>query len=535
MRLILLSLICIITSCATTHYNPQDNIGRYIVNTKSLESSEPLSLVVIPKSLEPSEPVNLNDPSDLSYLNPDFAKSGNISKLVFDIRGSSSALSSTSISKKIYRTAIGNADSGHAYDAFLAALAYRVGYFKMGRFDYVKNKGMDATKYIHYLNRAAELGWPEAHMYLYYCYDKVLVSNHLGFNHCRKAYDDFNNGKRSSPKGNVKQAAWHLIQAAKFGRFFDTKFNYVGSDNNKDNNLAEELELMIASHQEQAVAAQTDPNPNEPQRKRIQMFPDAENNCMAIYEKLLIRAQRYDEPNSCGENNGNHYVYSLNKAGCPGYGYWKVRSHLEACMATAKTDADWETFFFTRLDNYHAWSDKDLKIFQKGLSHYRKKNDTKKIRIVEKWMEKAERINFESAGYWEERKQQILADDRRKSQIRDAQKAKEKADIIEADRKHDEWEARNNQREAQAKREMEQDRSTYKAPVDNIERMKQEAMQDIYKNKVKLHKESSSGGRITNTESDVTRPTINKNTQVIEKDCPKGAYFKSGACDHEAK
>ena len=133
-----------------------------VTNASTDEGKVPPSEVALNSQLSNTQSVLI----DASQIDPRFARSAQYKKEHFFPGDKSDFI----VHKKDYKKAIANADSGHAHDALIAALAYRSGWWKRpGRDQSKDRRGVDNEKYLHYLNQAASLGLPEAHMQFFKC------------------------------------------------------------------------------------------------------------------------------------------------------------------------------------------------------------------------------------------------------------------------------------------------------------------------------------------------------------------------------
>ncbi|MBV1932724.1 MAG: hypothetical protein KUG71_13530 [Porticoccaceae bacterium] len=444
----------------------------------------------------------------LEQIDPTYAKSSKLYRDMFVPNGRKGVkIHEMGISKKIHKRAIKNADSGHAYDAFMAALAYRVGYFRLGNFRSSNTEGIDTDKYLYYLEKSAALGWAEASMILYQCNKhepqstasysssrgipgvdlEYLKNLHVW---CLKTYNPEPYPKETSyPRPSIHRAKEHLKRALLDGRYFRANENfrddlkYVGPSLEYESSLQYEIKNWFIEI-EIAVNGQHDRDDFAYQQA---LFPEARKNCDAHVEYLLEKSRKHYEPRYCG--NGSPYGRSLyaeltrGQMKCPGFGYYEVRNYLETCMDISGSTEGWDRFYEYRLELYDGYIEGDTKIFDKGLMAYAKRNDHKKSLWVDKKRLKAIEVNRNSKERWAEKDRQIIMAKENYSARRSAEKEAERRELEEDERvsteKYNRLQARIRQSNAETAavwRQSEQQRDT---SWDNIERMERQTMQDI--------------------------------------------------------
>ena len=318
-------------------------------------------------------PMNWVKSPKLETIDPAFALSKNLPQTLFYIRGSlntSDPLPSY-VNKKDYLSAIENSDSGHAYDAFLAALAYRVGYFKRGR---SRNAtGKNYFEYRHYIKKSASLGWPEANMILFHCLNQESVISHIRDKLQSKC---LYTGPTVDIKPSQKTARIHFNQAMVRGKEFDPNFIYKGNALPETQSLSAILYEWRATWESESLIA-ANQGWESPSNK---LFPasGAAKRCKENLDYVMRKARFTDEVNIC-QGGSRSIQWNDTLASCPGAGYNGARNYLEACMSLTQSEEDWGYFFDQRIKLYHPREDRKLEIFNVGLAHYDAAKNHKKL------------------------------------------------------------------------------------------------------------------------------------------------------------
>jgi hypothetical protein len=421
-------------------------------------------------------------------IDPAFALSKSLSPTLFWMSDKKKHRSyPLGVNKKDYRLAIANADSGHAYDAFLASLAYWSGYYKPGKYNYSYTKGRDHYEYRYYLKKAAHLGWPEANLILL-CYNYIDISGYSKGD-LRIRCPQFVS-KEIDLKSDLSTAKRHFLQAAFHGKYFDQKFKYVGSSLPRENSVAQVLEDWRADHElSSVVSIVTGYGDNK-------LFPplEAVKHCKENFAYVLEKARNVEEPNVCGGGGtsaGYVFVHYTEKLDCPGAGYRDARAYLQGCMSSATSKKDWDYYFQERMDLYHPRQDQDLKIFDIGLTHYKKAGDEKAVKWVRELRAKAATTTMQSRGLWAQQYEQ----NERARDLRVARdKARKEANRLEEERTDREYDIEQQRKQAVwAAAERDQEAAwANSAPLghdpfmENIQRTQDNTMQNINAQKQRL-------------------------------------------------
>lgn len=440
----------------------------------------------VPRALEQ---MLWNMPHRTKDIDPALAQSRSLSVAHFYLRDKYRFGSRPdAISKQDYALAVSNADSGHAYDAFLAALAYHSGYFKSGK-GYSKNnrsispKGRDFYAYRHYLRRAARLGSPEANVMLVACGFGLRDLGHERRRvrtRCLRVDEKF--GVDMSI--NAPTARMAIYQAIRRGKFFDRNFAYVGESIDPEQRLSKDLEEWKQSMQVESIEAARhsykDPH-------KIYPASVAARNCKANLPFVLHIARDYEEPVICqGKQTGSfEFVHYSTKLDCPGAGYGDARSYLDSCLALTESKGEWDYLFEQRMSLYHPRADQELKFIDAGIAHYQKTGDSQRLAWVQKARAHAAQTTMENKAAWDQ--QFVVATQQAKRstelhwQKREAERLEEQRQMEIAGREA-EIEARREAARAQANKAAfwkELSAQTANTFNDDIDRMKDQAMRDI--------------------------------------------------------
>lgn len=384
------------------------------------------------------------------------------------------------VNKKHYRLAIANADSGHAYDAFVASLAYWSGHYKPGKSNHYKAKGRDHYEFRYYLKKAAHLGWPEANLILI-CYNYLDITGYSTGNlslSCPRFVS-----KKIDLKSDISTAKMHFLQAAFHGKYFDQKLKYVGSSLLKENSMAAVMEDWRAHMETSSVISTVQGFGGN----KMFSVSDAVKHCKENYAYVLEKAREVEEPNICGArdpNAGFVFVHYTEKLDCPGAGYREARAYLQGCMAHTKSKKDWNYYFDERMDLHHPRQDQDLKIFDIGLAHYKKMGNPKAVEWVSELRAQAATITMQSRGKWEqEYEQNEIAKDlsvaRKKAQEEAARLNRERTEReyeIEWKRKQAAWAAADREQKAAWENSAPFGHDPF---MENIQRIQDNTMQNI--------------------------------------------------------
>lgn len=480
-------------------------------------------------------------------INPAFALSKNLSPTLFWKRNKKGFRSfPLGVNKKDYRLAIANANSGHAYDAYIAALAYWSGYYKPGKYNYSKAKGRDKYEYRYYMKKSASLGLPQANLILL-AYGHFPVSGYSkGALLLRyPSYKNYSLSQRIDIIPDIDTARAHFLQAAKHGRYFDQNYNYVGSSLPKEDSITAVLDDWRADMESSSIISKVH-NPASKMGSR-DMFPargagSAENRCKANYAYVLDKARNLREPEICEGRNpsgGYVFVHYTQKLDCPGAGYRDARAYLQGCMGHSKSKKEWDFYFKERMRLYHPRQDQDLKIFDTGLAHYRKTGDKEAVKWVSQLKKKAAKTTMASRDKWaREYEANQKARDIRVAN-RKAQKAAEKRKQAREEREYGELLERQKARfDAEDKAKQQNWNLTTDVFNDDIDRMKEQAMRNINSQQQRLSGTVNTGR--TTLDSKDTQPRSASNNS---KDCvhatlgylPESRYSKSGKpwCDYD--
>lgn len=426
------------------------------------------------------------------------------------------------VAKADYKYALKHADSGHAYDAFLAAFAYWSGHYKQGKRNVSFGKGRSQEKSMQYMELASELGWPEASYMLYRCYSTqtprfqawIAMSGDAtaGIRHQNKTIRGCIYAKNSwreyegwdsnlYPKRNGQTARRYLERLAKQGFAFSAVLEVIPKTMTQVHpldRLDARANMLIAQFKTQSLiytAAQY-------AKANNQVFePLTHDDDHSMYKETYSSAcndesiaaiknkASLDEMTLCdnSENDGRR---------CPGEGYKYVREHLEACMLLAPNHAAWDNFYQQRLGLYHRYFDSKYyqgdkaTLLQDGLKRYTAAGDKQKAASLKGLIKQVESNADALATNWANiRRQNRLA-------YEAEQKAKAEREAEEQRQADAEWAQRQAERAASDARHRKELQQGWKlddfATGADLDRIQDQTMRDIRAQQSRLRLSSGS-------------------------------------------
>jgi len=434
-------------------------------------------------------------------------------------------------SRKRYSRGIKYRDSGYAYDAFIASLAFRYGYNQKRKWH--NHKGLNRKLSLYYLNKAADLGLPEANFVLYRCYQgKAYLSNmhnsyYYGHKHrqvtrirdlgCLDHADNYENHWMWGPKGtnkkywkkkeskrgiskrdadliikpDYKKARYYLEKAAELGKKFDANFQPASDSIEDKDRLSFQINLMITQYKAESLQHLANLKLTEKNKRTIGstrdnnrfLYQEGYESCESIYDNLLIKAP-VDERRICNASDGKE---------CPGRGYIPLRNHLEACMSLAPTNHEWEYYFNERLMFQHVYLDRSHSLLKRALAHYQLLDDVKKTAWVKGLIAKANIDERNNTLRWQDSWKSTSEAYRAKRKREKEEKARKEAEGHASWRRFKERQAQSDTRSSRESAKFWENIGRSIGALDDIDRMHKKAVNDIYDNIHRSRKSRGSG------------------------------------------
>lgn len=335
------------------------------------------------KSLYP-QAKDLNEKEPKSLVNPNLNSENRKHKRHFINPYEHRYRSRFGVERRDYNTAIRNADSGHAYDAFIASLAYWSGHYRKGKRLIYFGKGRDKEKSLKYLHLASDLGWPEASYMLYQCYrdgNSLSDSYKFIFNMREKSFPPGNLSRTGFFKGCLhsglhwrvygktskkfvrpldnKKARKYLERTAAQGANFDKDFNLKSKQEIPEfDRLDTRINMIINQYRfeslahlanQKATESGVEPTGFLSSKEDRVVYQEDFSSCWDLYPKYQVKSA-YEDEVICSKG-------SSDKRFCPGQGYQYMRYLLNACMILAPDKDQWEYFFVERLKFFHPYND----------------------------------------------------------------------------------------------------------------------------------------------------------------------------------